>query len=463
LSADYFTAIYSHLPIFAQNIICSQYGRKAKKLRFGKAFEQKLSFLLESQKWSESNIKAYQDEKLSELIRHSYANVQYYRSLMDKLHLKPSDIKHVEDLLKLPVLTKEDIRNNIQALIAKNANKSDLVFSHTSGTTAKSLQFYVSRLQIPFQWAVWWRHRMRFSVNPGLMHVNFTGKRVVPPQQKVPPYWRWNKPLNQALMNMHHMTPKNIKDIISFLNEHDFIYYSGYPSIIHAFAMCALEKSISLEKKPRFIFTGAENMLDFQLKDIKSVTGATFTDQYGFSEGCGNASQCNQFVYHEDFEFGIVECIDAEPLDSGKSKRGKIVCTGFACPEFPFIRYEVGDIGIWDTSGKCCPCGLQSKVIKSIEGRKDDYVLTPEGRRIMRFDYIFKDTGNVKEAQVIQKKQGEICILIVRRPNYSQKDEQFIISEVHKWISPLLSVNFEYISHIEREKNGKFRAVKSML
>jgi phenylacetate-CoA ligase len=184
------------------------------------------------------------------------------------------------------------------------------------------------------------------------------------------------------------------------------------------------------------------------------------TDQYGFSEGCGNASRCQEDVFHEDFEYGILECVDPEWIGDDL-KRGRIVATGFASYGMPFIRYDVGDIGIWRTSE--CSCGRASDVLLQIEGRVEDYVITPEGRKIRRFDYIFKDTHSVKEAQVVQREKGSICIRVVRRPGYSSADETMIRDEIGKMISPQLEVTFEYVKEIPRESNGKFRAVKSLI
>ena len=196
--------------------------------------------------------------------------------------------------------------------------------------------------------------------------------------------------------------------------------------------------------------------------DIYKVTGAILTDQYGFTEGAGNASQCEYFNHHIDFEFGILECVDPETLENG-DVRGKIVCTGFANQAFPFIRYEVGDMGVWASDDFECQCGRKSPVLKRIEGRVEDYVITPEGKRIMRFDYIFKDTDQIKEAQVVQKKHGSIEINIVRREGYSSETENDLSNQVKEWISPNIEVSYNYMTEIPRESNGKFRAVKSEL
>jgi len=451
--------VYPRLPVFLQNAACWYYGKKEARLRFGPEFDRRLKELVDSEKWTSSEIEAYQNEKLRALIRYAYESVSYYRERWKSLKISPADIQCREDLAKLPVLTKEDVRQNFGRLVSEKVSRQELVFRHTSGTTGKALHFYVTKPSIAFQWAVWWRHRLRFGVEPGAWHANFTGKRVVPLGQQSPPYWRWNRPLHQALLTMHHLTPDKIASVLDFLEAQRFEFFSGYPSIIHMLALHATETGLILHSRPRAVFTGAENMLDFQRRDIQRFTGAILTDQYGCSEGCGNASQCPEFVYHEDFEFGIIEGVEREPGTPAKS----VLCTGFASNAFPFIRYEVGDNGVWQDEKVSCRCGRNSKVLLRIEGRTDDYVITPEGARIMRFDYAFKDALNVKEVQIVQEHLGEVIVRLVCRPDYTSKDESQISREIQRWISPRMTVRFEHVGEIERDANGKFRAVVSRL
>ncbi len=451
--------VYPRLPVFLQNAACWYYGRKEARIRSGVVFERYLQNLLDSEKWSASEIESYQNEKLRNLIRHAYENVPYYRERWKALKLSPPYIRSREYLPKLPVLTKEDVRQNCERLVSQKATRHELIFRHTSGTTGKALHFYTTNDATAFQWAVWWRHRARFGVHPGAWHANFTGKRVVPLDQHAPPYWRWNRPLHQVLLTMHHLSAEKISCIVEFLNSQQFEFYSGYPSIIHMLALHASAAGLRLKSPPRAVFTGAENMLEFQRREIHRFTGAILTDQYGCSEGCGNASQCEEFVYHEDSEFGILESVD---MGSGNSARS-ILCTGLACNSFPFIRYEVGDHGVPLDGHEECRCGRKTRVWDRIEGRKDDYVITPEGLRIMRFDYVFKGALNVKEVQVVQERFGEVMLRIVRRPEYRVQDESAIAGEIGRWISPTLRVRFEYVTEIQREANGKFRAVLSRL
>ena len=187
--------------------------------------------------------------------------------------------------------------------------------------------------------------------------------------------------------------------------------------------------------------------------------GLKVIEHYGFSENAAAASMCEQGHYHEDFELGHLEL--SNTIASSKGMTGNLVATGFQNLGMPFIRYEIGDVATF--SNDSCGCGRSSRVLTDIEGRVEDYILTPEGTKIMRLDYIFKGTHSIKECQVVQKKDGTLLLRIVRRNNYSTKVEQDILEVIRTMISPSIPVRFEYVDEIERTKSGKFKAVISQL
>ena len=93
----------------------------------------------------------------------------------------------------------------------------------------------------------------------------------------------------------------------------------------------------------------------------------------------------------------------------------------------------------------------------------DDYVITPEGRRLMRFDYLFKDTNAVREAQVVQERLGEIIIRLVVDESDAPAEVERLRILVRDWISPTIDVRFDIVRELERARNGKLRAVVSRL
>ncbi|MDU4600092.1 MAG: hypothetical protein E6Y49_19395, partial [Clostridium sporogenes] len=93
---------------------------KNKVLREGITFKKMLKFLEESQHYSKQELKNYQDEHLKKIVKHSYENVPYYKEIFNKNKLMPSDIRAQKDLWKLPLLTKNDIKENFNKLKATN-------------------------------------------------------------------------------------------------------------------------------------------------------------------------------------------------------------------------------------------------------------------------------------------------------------------------------------------------------
>ena len=134
---------------------------------------------------------------------------------------------------------------------------------------------------------------------------------------------------------MQHINQKNLKSIVSFLNDSKFIFYSGYPSIINGLADLIQDSKYKIISHPKYIFTGAEKLHDDQRQRIENVFKCPVTDQYGTSEGVINASRCKNDVFHEDFEFGHIEMINKVKLSNGLF-RGDLVGTGFSNFAMPY-------------------------------------------------------------------------------------------------------------------------------
>ena len=119
----------------------------------GTNIQQHLAALNKSQWWSKEQIEELQNKKLRALIHHAYNNVPYYHRIFSQLGIKPEDIKTKDDLKKIPVLTKEDIRKNLPDLIARNVPKSQMIESHSSGSTGEPLKYYIDKQSYSAGWA----------------------------------------------------------------------------------------------------------------------------------------------------------------------------------------------------------------------------------------------------------------------------------------------------------------------
>lgn len=453
-------SLYSRLPIFMQNWLCIARGHQLQAQRYPPRYSIDFEELIKSEKRDRAAILAYKEEQTFRILDYAYKHCPYYRETFRRAGLTPSDFTCLADLAKFPTLGKEDVRTYWTGLISDEYDRRTLIPYHTSGSTGKALDFYWTRDSLSFYWATVWRGRRRCGIEKGDLHLNFTGKLVVPLTQHRPPYWRYNGALNQYMLNMQHITAAKVPDIVRFLNETDFRFIVGYPSIIYSFCQFVDELGLDIRRVPPVMFPSAEKLYDYQREQIaRTFPGIRIMEHYGFSENAASASKCLAGQYHEDYELGHMELAGARPVANGSA--GRLIATAFRNYGMPFIRYEVGDTAVFSRSE--CSCGLHSQVITDIEGRNEDYVLTPEGTRVMRFDYIFKDTRSIREAQVVQERPGAITLVIVRRDSYDLSMERKLAEAVHSTISPAMKVNFEYVDEIPRTKSGKFKAIVSKL
>lgn len=453
-------SIYSALPYWLQNIAVSLHGYKLKKQRFNRDFYNILDFLNSTSGWTQERIRSYKEEHIFKILEHAYTHCPYYKKKYKEAGLKPTDFKQLEDLVIFPILTKEEVRQNWHGMVADNINKKDLILYHTSGSTGKALDFYWTKYSSAFYWAVDQRYKNRFGFTLGTKCLNFTGHPIVPLNILTPPFWRYDSVLNRYFLTMQQISAPKISAISKWLDTANIEMFVGYPSIMTAFANELYNQKIEINCPPKHIFTGAEKLYDNQKRILQDVfKDVQIHELYSFSEQAAIATHCKNSVYHEDFEIGHMELDKAEPVEHGL--QGEILATGFINMGMPFIRYQNGDTAVF--SNRKCDCGLHSQIIEDIIGRNEDYIITPEGLHLQRLDYIFKDSIDIKECQVVQRQLGEIILRIVRRNSYNTASEKKLLVNISQWVSPTIKVKFEYVDEIPRTKAGKFKAVVSEL
>ena len=258
---------------------------------------------------------------------------------------------------------------------------------------------------------------------------------------------------------MQQVVPTKVAAIVAFLDETPFEFYAAYPSILHSLVTLGAETGLELSSGPAVIFSGAERMFADQQEDIEDFTGSRVSQLYGFNEGAGNASMCEESRLHEDFEFGYLEGIDGTVDADTGFREAKIAATGFANMGFPLIRYDVGDIGLWYPDDYECPCGRGSRVLDSVVGRWEDYIVTPDGHQARRLGEIFKEMPQLHQFQIEQSEPGGVTLRLHVKDGYTDADEQLLRRRVGLWISESLAVRFEYVDGIEPGPSGKYQRI----
>jgi phenylacetate-CoA ligase len=447
-----FEKLYARLPLQLQNMAIGFEGWRIARKRFDRKFRALLEDYEKRSFWSASDIGKYRDLKLAAFISNSAAITPYYCALFKELGINSSDIQCLVSLKKLPILLRSTVRDRTAEFTAKSRGE-EIITAHTSGTTGGGLRFAMSLNSHREQWAVWWRYRGWHGINTKTDCLYFGGRSVVPMNQTMPPFWRYNRPWHQILFSGYHLSEENSRFYLEEIRRSGAEWIHGYPSLISLLASYALSFNTFLPMK--WVTLGAESLLPHQAELIRRAFGVFPIEHYGMAEGVANISLCPKGALHVDEDFSAVEFM---PVDGNQYR---IVGTNFSNPAFPLLRYDTGDIAT--VTGRTCDCGRPGRVVDCIDGRQEDYVLTKSGVRLGRLDHIFKDLVNVREAQIEQTVAGQIRIKVVKGPEFCDIDEKRLRVETEKRVSREVEFEIVYVPQLPRTKNGKLRLVVSSL
>ncbi|MCS3663486.1 phenylacetate-CoA ligase [Salinibacter ruber] len=449
--------IYKKMPVWIQNMACSIAGYAQYRRRYNSKFSKYLEDLKESEWWDIEEIKGYQNKKISEIVTYAYKKVPFYRRVMDRRGISPKDIDKREDLKQLPIIDKNTIKKYKNQFKSDEFNDGSLIKRKTSGTTGNPLELYMTKDAVTRQRAVWWRHKNRFGIRPWDKRLSFGARVLVPESQSRPPYWRYNWAKNQYYLSIYHIKDKNIKSIAKWLNEESFDFFEGYPSAIYNLACQIESQNLKIKNRPKYIFTGADALIPEFKQKIENVFGVKATEHYGMAEACGNISKCEKGSFHVDHEFGVLETVSDK---KGAKNEKRMIFTGFHNKAMPLIRYDIGDYCTMSNSN--CSCGRSSKILKSIDGRIEDFVRTKDGGRAVGMNRVFKWAEGVQEIQIVQKSLNKLVVRIKPDNDFDfSYTKEKLSTELKKRIGEEIEIEFDIVEEIPRSKSGKYRAVVS--
>lgn len=449
------TKMYLKFPIPLQQAACSIEGWRIHHSRYGGEFSTLLHEAESRTFWSEARMCTYRDERLQKFVKHCFETVPYYNRIFQEWGVLPDDVCTLDDLACLPILTKQDVKNHYSELISSAVPENQRVSFHTSGTTGSGLHFSTTQRSLQEQWAVVWRFRRWHGIQLDTWCGYFAGRHIVPLVQQRPPFWRYNFPGRQILFSGAHMSPDNLGAYVNELRKRQPPYLQGYPSLLSLLAAYMVESKDCLDYQVKWVVANSENFLPHQVDIIEKAFGVRPIQRYGAGEAVVGASECEYGRLHMDEDIAATEIIP-NPTGFGH----KVIGTAFTNLAIPLLRYEVGDIVT--LSDERCLCGRPGRILQTIDGRKDDYIVLKNGARLGGWiDIIFKDMVNIHEAQIYQRKVGEIIIRVVPSANFTRDDEVRLLELAKNRTGLGADISIEYVERIERSRNGKLRCVVS--
>lgn len=448
-------AIYLRLPVPLQNAAVSLEGWRIARRRYGSGYRAAEQAVQAQGDLSAGALQHFRAHRLRDFLGVA-AQSPYWQEQFGEHGVVSQADDPFNELSKLPVLTKDTVKQNADRIINPTINRATLLWRHTSGTTGSGLVFPETRVTEWFTWAHWWRYRRWHGLTPTMWCGYFGGRSLVPVHNTGPPFWRVNRPARQLMLSGYHVSRATAPAYLAAMRKFEVEWVHGYPSILTLIAQYANEEGLRIDlPRLRIVTTAAENLSTWQREAIHKAFGVSVVEHYGQAEAAANISECKHGRLHVDEDFSAVEFVD-NPHDAQSCR---LLGTNWLNPAFPLLRYEIGDLAVPDDAS--CPCGRPGRIVRSIDGRQEDYLTLPSGVRIGRLDHIFKDMVNVREAQFVQSDRQTVTVRIARGVGYTEHDEELLLGEMRQRVGTELQVTLEYVDAIPRGPNGKLRFVLS--
>jgi phenylacetate-CoA ligase len=176
-------------------------------------------------------------------------------------------------------------------------------------------------------------------------------------------------------------------------------------------------------------------------------------DQYGQCEGVAMAMECAHGRIHTIPYVGISEILRDDGASCPPGEVGRIVATSLLNDAMPLIRYDTGDYAAWSHE-QSCPCGNANPIITNLVGRTDDYLVTPDGRKIGRLSSAMKESQTIHSAQIVQDHPGHAYLLIKPGKGYKPQHATAVRDDILERIGEF-DLTIVEVSEIPKTPQGK--------
>lgn len=405
-----------------------------------------------------SQVAVIRDERLSQLLRHAYAKVPYYREHLEASGVVTSDELDLRNFHRLPLLDKGTIRSRFKDLTSSDSGSRGPYYNTSGGSTGEPVRFVQDAVtndwkvatKLLFDTWTGYRQGEPFAMLWGAQHELVKQS----PKARLGAFLR-----NELRLNAYLMAPAVMDDYIARLN-------SFKPSLILAYAQSIYQLADHAERtnqsvsSPRAIMTSATTLEPTMRTTIERVFGSTVFDRYGSREvgdvACENGDGLGLLVSPLTH---FVEVIgpDGQPVSDGSS--GELVVTHLVNYSMPLIRYRIGDAGTLGPALGHSPWPRLTEII----GRVTDIFYTPAGDQIYGgyFTRHFYGKHWVAQFQVVQEAYDHLVVRIVPAGmvdgNALEAEKRELVAAFKGIMGAGCRVEVELVDAIEVGPTGKRR------
>lgn len=444
--------IYQCLPSFAQQLALEWRGRDLQKNRYGPLFQRCLQAALARRAFTKGQLDDYRAMLLAAHLKHA-RHAPFWAEKFSLHAVNPDASDPFAELAKLPVLTKDEVRQNLARIANPLIDRRDLLRSHTGGSTGSGLVFHETREAEAQRWAIWWRYRLELGISQETVCAHFGGRCLIPLTRAKPPFWRTSQATRQIIFSTQHLRRETVGSYVREIEAKEVKWIHGYPSGISLMATWMLEQGIPPPAGLSVITTGSENLTPQVRQRIQQVLGAPVYQHYGMAESVANFSETKDGRMWVDEDFAAAEFV---PGVAGH----QIVGTNWHNPAFPLFRYAPGDTC---EIAEASPVAGAARQVTSIHGREQDFIQLKNGSMVgtAALSLVFADSPQVVEAQFLQKEAGQVEIRVVKGSAFGPEDEEAMKKQLTRRFGVLCDYQIVYAERLPRTASGKLRLVIS--
>ncbi|MCF7482050.1 hypothetical protein L3V31_09925 [Vibrio sp. J1-1] len=443
--------IYNVLPLFFKNILVTIYNLRFFKI-YGAEYKDKLNEASDFyHNKSREELLEIQRERLIEFWYNARNNNKFYAGSEYDF-----EVNSVEDLKKLPILTKEHLRRED---IKSGYYEQNLIKGNTGGSTGKSLEFYMTQCDFIQRQATLNFFRGIYGYKIGSKIGWFSGKEIITDKEVLRnKFWVKDYLHNITYFSTFHLSEKSLDSMIYEINKSGIEYLSGFPSAIYDLAKQWDKSKKPVNTKIKAIFPTAEPLHEYQKQFLEDFFNCHVPDQYASSEGTHFIYECPEGKLHYDLTTGVFETLSDDS--------NEVLVTSFTTNEMPLIRYRIGDGITFSDSSSQCECGTYMPIVKSIIGRSVAYVYSKERGRITvsNISNVVKYLKVIDNIQLVQINEDLIKVKVALDLSIDRED---IINkleyELRYRLGDEIELEYEFMERIPTEPNGKYLMIKNML
>jgi phenylacetate-CoA ligase len=422
----------------------------------GYPLDQAKKELAHIQQKKDLDFKMFLEDKRHAIVNFHVSHNNFYKSLAPHANSKHWD--------SIPVMTKKDLQRPLEERLSKGFTTKNTYVNKTSGSSGDPFIFAKDKYSHAMTWAVIQNRFSWYDLNFNMSRqARFYG---IPLDKK----GYYKERLKDRLSKRYRFSVFDLSDA-AFEGHLDkfkvtpFDYINGYTSSIAQFAKFLERKSINLSSicpTLKACVVTSEMLFDTDKKLMEQQFGIPIINEYGASELDLIAFQNTSNDWQINSETLYVEILDANDNCLPNEEEGRIVITSLYNKAHPFIRYDIGDVGILSKTST-----LRKPILKTLIGRTNDIAILPSGKKAagLTFYYITKriieDDGNVKEFIIEQLEKPLFKISYVSEEQLSDDKKNTIAQEVERYLEKGLTVTFERQHKLKRSKSGKLKQFTS--